>query len=635
MAARYKFFFDNIQVSEPLNWDSLAFSITRDNESSGLLVQSDSDVTFGGDSYTYLYEKSLADGYCSQVTYSIYEDCTNNGDYTLTDTGIIFISDCEFELDKCVCKTKLQDDGYYSKINNNKSIETSVVVGKSKLGNDITPVNRFAVDFFLPASGAYGITCYCYTVFDAIRYYIDFMSDSTIDFESSILDSGGEFEGMCFTSGAELFYQDNAEINFTNIRRPFSEILQTVTRLFNLGWWIETNSNNRKVFRLESKDYFYSSNVAVNLSNVKGITKSYAKEKLYATCTLGSSDVNDSTDYSFPETIAFNGFNNEQYQMLSSCNIDTNLDLTSNVILSSNIIEACLTAADDSYNDGLFLVDVDLNTLQAVQSNWLETSLDYYNERLTNKNVLTRSLGYVPNEIVNYLTSVSPLCLVSITSNYDLLSVLNSTDTKVPNEFDDDTTLPNNDADDVWNTTTFEFTSPLGGLYYFTSTFLTNALSGAGGEFTILYDVYDETGYSGGNLYSTTNNAFIVPAGGIQSHTDTITVIIPQNYKMVVRTTFKRAIGGSIRIYGGSTIECTGYLNGSDNLESNDPSLFPIDRYQFEYPLSFDQITNLKDLPNSKITITNGSDYIQAWIDKIEYDRTTGLSKLQLITTNT
>ena len=177
--------------------------------------------------------------------------------------------------------------------------------------------------------------------------------------------------------------------------------------------------------------------------------------------------------------------------------------------------------------------------------------------------------------------------------------------------------------------------SPLGGLYYFTSTFLTNAPSGAGGEFTILYDVYDETGYAGGNLYSTTNNAFLVPAGGIQSYTDTITVFIPQNYKMVVRTTFKRAIGGSIRIYGGSTIECTGYLNGSDNLESNDPSLFPIDRYQFEYPLSFDQITNLKDLPNSKITITNGSDYIQAWIDKIEYDRTTGLSKLQLITTNT
>ena len=86
--------------------------------------------------------------------------------------------------------------------------------------------------------------------------------------------------------------------------------------------------------------------------------------------------------------------------------------------------------------------------------------------------------------------------------NYDLLSVLNSTDTKVyPNEFDDDTTLPNNDADDVWNTTTFEFTSPLGGLYYFTSTFLTNAPSGGWRVYYFIRCLRDETGYVGGNLY--------------------------------------------------------------------------------------------------------------------------------------
>lgn len=632
MAARYKFFFDNLQVSEPLNWDSLAFSITRDNESSGLLVQSDSDVTFGGDSYTYLYEKSLADGYCSQVTYAIYEDCTNNGDYILTDTGIIFISDCEFELDKCVCKTKLQDDGYYSKINNNKSIEASVVVGKSKLGNDITPVTRFAVDFFLPASGAYGITCYCYTVYDAIRYYIDFMSDSTIDFESSILDVGGEFEGMCFTSGAELFYQDNAEINFTNIRRPFSEILQTVTRLFNLGWWIETNSSNRKVFRLESKDYFYSSNIAVNLSNVKGITKSYAKEKLYATCTLGSSDVNDSTDYSFPETIAFNGFNNEQYQMLSSCNIDTNLDLTSNVILSSNIIEACLTAADDSYNDGLFLVDVDLNTLQAVQSNWLETSLDYYNERLTNKQVLTRALGYVPNEIVNYLTSVNPLFQASKTSNQSIAAA--GPLTTEPISFQNDSTGANFDTSDVWNTTTYEYYSAIGGLYNIELSLIINDLAviSQSGVY-IKYNVYDEGGLAGGNLYISYGNADKTINPGLHVITDSMLCFIPQGYKLVIAIEVNGVYAFSVNT--NSTISCTSYDTGANNLETNDPSLFPIDRYQFEYPLSFDQITNLKDLPNSKITITNGSDYIQAWIDKVEYDRTTGLSKLQLITINT
>ena len=89
----------------------------------------------------------------------------------------------------------------------------------------------------------------------------------------------------------------------------------------------ETNSNNRKVFRLESKDYFYSSNIAVNLSNVKGITKATQKKNYTLRVCFGSSDVNDSTDYSFPRNNCFNGFNNEQYQMLSSCNIDTNLGL--------------------------------------------------------------------------------------------------------------------------------------------------------------------------------------------------------------------------------------------------------------------------------------------------------------------
>lgn len=632
MASRFKFFFDNIPVSEPLNWSDLSVSITR--AENGLLIQQDSDVQFAADAYQYLYSKAIADGFCSQVAYKIFEDCSQDGNYEQTDTGIIFISDCEFNLDMCVVGCKLQDDGWYSKINNNKSIETSTSVGKSKLGNTITPVTRFAVEFFIPDTGVYAYNCYCYTVYDAIRYYIDFMSDSGISFESSILDTGGEFEGMCFTTGAELFYQDNNANNFTNVRRSFAEIIETVCRVLNLGWWIERDSANNPVFRLETKSYFYSSNIAFNLNNVKGISKRYAKEKLYATVTLGSSDTNDDVDYTFPENIAFNGFLQEQYQMLSNCNIDANLDLTSNVILSSNVIEAAVTANDDSYNEGLFMVDVDMATLKAVASDWLGTPDVYYNERLNNANVLTRSVGFVPNEIANYLTGVSPLFLAAMTTPLSLLSVLNSIDTVEPVEFDDDFNPPNNDVDDVWNISTYEFTSPLIGLYYFTTRFITNAVSGAGGDFTIFYDVYDESGFAGGNLYSTTNNVAYNPSGGAQIYIDVIQVLIPTNYKLVVRITWQRAIGGTLQI-STANIECTGSSIGSGILETNDPSQFPIEIYSFDYPISKDQFDTLKDAPNLQVTVNDGTHYLNGWVDKIEYSRNTGLTKFSLINIST
>jgi len=630
MASRFKFYFDNILVSEPLNWSDMSVSITR--QDNGVLIQQDADVQFAADSYQYLYAKSQADGFCSQVIYTIYEDCSQDGNYELTDTGIIFISDCEFDLDMCICRCKLQDDGFYSKINNNKSIETSVAVGKSKLGNDITPVTRFAVEFFEPSTGIYSYNCYCYTVFDAIRYYIDFMSDGEIGFESSALDTGGEFEGMCMTTGAELFYQDNSEFNFTNVRRPFSEIIETVCRLLNLGWWLERDSANNPVFRLEDKDYFYASTIAFNLDNVKGISKRYAKDKLYATVTLGSSDTNDDVNYTFPENISFNGFLQEQYQMLSNCNIDANLDLTSNIILSSNVIEAAVTANDNSYNDGLFLVDVDMATLKAVASDWLGTPDVYYNERLNNANVLQRSLGYVPNEIANYLTGVSPLFQAAKTSNQNIAGA--GTVLTEPIAFQNDSTGGNFDTDGVWNTTTYEFTAPIAGLYTIdVSLILDNLLAGSYSGY-IKYRVYDAGGFAGGNLYDTYENASITVVSGVQTKTDTYQCFIPQGYKLVMALELTGLLV-SCNINTLSTVACTASDAGNNILETNDPSRFPIENYSFEYPLSKDQYNTLKDAPNQQITVNDGTNYLNGWIDKIEYSRNTGLTKISLININT
>src|SRR5574338_557210 len=130
MSERFKFILDGSDLKGVANWKTLKNSIKREGE--GILVTQDATLEFDDAAATYLRSLKKAGGYCGEVDIEVMESCNSDWNYREIDRGKIFISDIEVERDNCRVKTKMQDDSFYARINNNKQVEAFPWVGKSK-----------------------------------------------------------------------------------------------------------------------------------------------------------------------------------------------------------------------------------------------------------------------------------------------------------------------------------------------------------------------------------------------------------------------------------------------------------------------------------------------------------------------
>src|SRR4029079_2170935 len=104
-----------------------------------------------------------------------------------------------------VCKTKLEDDSFFARINNNKHIRDYLDVGRSKSGATIsagTPIDLQMFD-----------VCDCsditdkrkaYKVFDSFEFIVKFMTDGIMGFASDYFNVGGPVEGHVIQTGLGL-----------------------------------------------------------------------------------------------------------------------------------------------------------------------------------------------------------------------------------------------------------------------------------------------------------------------------------------------------------------------------------------------------------------------------------------------
>lgn len=613
-----RFLFDNNEVDNPENWIDLKSKLKRGETNNALLLTLDGKFDFVGSAYEYL--RGLYDSNsCDEVDVIVQEDCS--GQWLDLVTGKIYISDCIFNEKTCVVNAEVIDKGYFAKINNNKSIEITLSSDRSKNAVDITAITPYLVDVY-PPSSLYVPTrndVPCYRVYDTFRYCIDFMTDNTVGFVSSLFDIGGDFEGLCVTSGYRLRTGDD------DIFPPFSfdTLFREINNRIPIVILIE-NPYTSPVVRIETTEYLSGANDILIIDDIYQIVSSIDTSKIYSAVKLGC-PTDDAGQATFPDQLRFLCHRFEQFAFAGICNTDRVLDLSCQWISSTSAIYWSCNIGDQGYDSSIFLIDTDLVSSvsgRITQENYLGlTTVNkyWYNPRLTNSEILQRYYQDVPNSIVSYLglegvgtfkafnsaiaTVTAPATNPSFnfqTIAYNIGSYYNAFDTYVAGEI---------------------------GVYTFDVSFDYTVVS-TPISVRVSIDIFDTTPINIGSVE-------IIPVtvlGGSVTLSGTTQLILPQGFSAKVRVVYSGT--GTVDIGTGSYFTCTDNTVAGGVWQTVDPRVYSLLNFDFEYPLTADQWNTIINNQTGRVLFgMDGQVLRKGYIQQIEYNYITGIAKVKLTAT--
>jgi hypothetical protein len=412
MAVEIKFLIDNLDRGQPLNPEDFGINITTDDNIGARIVSFDNELTFGGDVFNYLYTKLETSGYCELVRVSVQYLC-NSGTWEKLVDGYIIVTESNFLLDRCQVKTKLYDETFSTKINNNKSIPFSLSLSASKNGTPITPPVMRRLDIFNPATGTYEAQfAFGYALYDVFEHLINCMSDGLIDFASNFF---------------SYFYPDSSlpvytQGNILRQRQPF-EMTATFEKLYlamkqklNLGIGFEKQANGRPLLRIEPIAYFQQSGASANLYDQPEIEMKFDTTRLYAAVDFGSDPFLEqaecdggNTACTFVQT-PFRGFRIETFGFIGECNTSNVLNVKSgDIIFDANVIEDVIRFASPSHDLSNFIIQSSYsafytpNGFVAIQFDPYSIGQTIYNGLYRNINVSANWLSGYPNSLFSFL----------------------------------------------------------------------------------------------------------------------------------------------------------------------------------------------------------------------------------------
>jgi len=346
-------------VDTPRGWDEADIISQRDKTIRGLFVNYTTDLEFWGDGFDYL-DNIMNQDYCQTVAVLIETDDCNAGTWVEEFNGIIQLTQIsKYDVQKRIISTKILDESFDAKIDNNKSLKAFVDVGTSKNGVDIQAASENDIQVFDPTSGFNtfnGTTREGYRAFDCFRFIIDYMTDGQVGFKSDVF--SGEFYHWMVFNGKELRVGagngDQLEVSFKDLFIEFH-------KKCNLSFAIEpTPSGYTDAFqlRLEKTSYFEQDDALLTLDNVRDIIMNFNKEELFSDIEIGSKDFDDNIIFSYPP-LNFKAFKIENYTILGQCNVDKTLNLVSKYIIDTNIIEDVVTNNNTKYDRKNFIIVTD------------------------------------------------------------------------------------------------------------------------------------------------------------------------------------------------------------------------------------------------------------------------------------
>jgi hypothetical protein len=432
MAVDVKFIIDGADRGQPTNLEDFGVTVKLDTAINTRIVSFDNDLVFVGGVYEYLFNNLVDTGGCSLVDVEVQYQCA--GVYKRLTNGYIIVSECRFELDKCRVTTKLYDDSFSTKINNNKSIP---FYSNSDITKNLQPIvapTIHDVAFFNAATGVYDTVnrVGCIKVYDALKFLVACMSDNLVDFESDYfrtqVNSGGYGKTLMVTNGLAIRTPNQAPTQLV-----FDTLYQALNKKIRLGMVIQRQANGKPLLRIEDYTYFEQLGADVNLYDQPNIRLEFDKEQQYQAVNFGSEPFlypsqcdGGSGGCTFPQ-IAFRGFKDETFGFLGECNTSNIFDLKSNdVVFDTNVIDDIYRFNNKEYDLSMVLVDsnwigsIFFTPIFADDQDPLGLGGHVYNAEYRNENVSAKWLGGFPNSLFQYLqVGFDPNeTIVSAKSNY-------------------------------------------------------------------------------------------------------------------------------------------------------------------------------------------------------------------------
>jgi hypothetical protein len=432
MAVEIKFLIDGADRGQPTNADEFGVSVSLDTAINARIVSFDNDLLFVGGMYQYIFDNLVETGGCSLIDVEVQYEC--GGTWKRLANGYIIVSECAFDLDKCQVKTKIYDDSFSTKINNNKSIPFYSNSDITKNLQTIIPPTVYDVSFFNPATGDFDIVNLvgCIKIYDALKFLVSCMSDNFVDFESDYfsgqINNFGYGKTLMMTNGLAMRTPSQAPTQMT-----FDKLYEALNKKIRLGMVIQRQANGRPLLRIENYDYFQQLGASCNLYDQPSIKMAFDKTQLYAAVNFGSDPFlypsecdGGNGGCTFPQ-IAFRGFRDETFGILGECNTGNVMDLLSGeVVFDTNVIDDIYRFNNDQYDLGMVLVDCNFfgpsNMIFADDQDPLGIGGHVYNSDYINEQVSQNWLGGFPNSLFQYLSvGFNPFdTIVIANSNYTL-----------------------------------------------------------------------------------------------------------------------------------------------------------------------------------------------------------------------
>lgn len=404
-----KFYFNDQLVDNPLEWRELSVVIKYNHENQMSLLEYDQTLTFTGDAFEYLYSRKFDN--CQLIRVRVEMECS--GSFTTIMNGNIFITDCSFNELNCECSVPIQDDGFSSRVQNNKNIPVSLLNDKTKNGEPITPAANYPVLLFDPRDGINYFPRQLFSIFECFKFIVSYMTDNTVEFESNYFENGdGQYSAIL--SGYDL---RNGDLFVNNVEQypemTFENLYNFARRTHNVALGFRRDVNNRPVMIIEHITFFRTSPVAVQLNDVNETELDFVQELLYSKISVGSNIINQwqcddgNSECTAANNLIYFGFENEEFGFTGECNNDTNLDLSipSSFVVDPNTIEDVLIYDNQNFDRSNFVIRWEFNPSpfrHAVQTDVLGIGAYWYNNYYSNKSIIERYSDYLFGALVLY-----------------------------------------------------------------------------------------------------------------------------------------------------------------------------------------------------------------------------------------